>query len=511
MKNEYNSFKEKYGTTIIRITDSLNDHFCESFKYVKSQLPDRVYGNCGRPKNDVAYDRIDKNLMIMSKQVREELERSCNEVSIVARGMEAASASLNYEQYNLDTLIFGDLKMDETISRESIEIEMEGKKTLNEYIGHTVYDVENFIYITPTFVYDTNMVNFFRTYRMEYNALFIRYAAGLNDDDFKLLMDTLKVVITERVARLFINLPTLSKLLTNNDLVISDGSNVTDPTELYLILLIGKLVMDSLNGITSNNDNKSITNIIGLAKLSMRNTGLYDGVRRADMAIKTFLEIRLNEHPRLIENVMNTLVNETASKKFRMRITSPRRIKIGGKVDTWSIMKKVINGNMKEYGIENADLSPVYGSIMEVGEELAQYSDKIFTPYSVYGMENYEGDTLSKYKRKTRAELLGKISNNKKRKRYLTLESDVTRYKSDMLNCNEDVKKNVLLKRSETLSKLINIEVENSNGDDVLTELYVILEDMRFQLDGGLASRDFSRERNSKLYGQVKSGGVWDY
>ena len=96
------------------------------------------------------------------------------------------------------------------------------------------------------------------------------------------------------------------------------------------------------------------------------------------------------------------------------------------------------------------------------------------------------------------------------RKRYTDLENDFIILKASVTNANTVDAQRVLLKRCGMLRDVINLELERTNNEYLATLFYGLDSDI-FSLQSDLSDRNIFKERNTRLYGQLKTTNKWDY
>lgn len=116
---------------------------------------------------------------------------------------------------------------------------------------------------------------------------------------------------------------------------------------------------------------------------------------------------------------------------------------------------------------------------------------------------------FAEFRRKERQEIMAKLTFTE-RKRYTDLENDFIILKASVTNANTVDAQRVLLKRCGMLRDVINLELERTNNEYLATLFYGLDSDI-FSLQSDLSDRNIFKERNTRLYGQLKTTNKWDY
>lgn len=433
--------------------------------------------------------------------------------------MEKYSRCMEYAGYN----IYGDVSKVGSTARHSLKDEIGEKFYMNTLFKKKVFNIDDLVYVS--FYYDNYEygsaqtwspsvldITDTRSYIVEFDALLIRYAASLPESEFKTLLDSISVMVSDKLYRLHAGETRFAKMLktyipfncskSNRGHVNIEEIRI-NPKIIYFAVLIAKVYCDSANGLKSRNDSKTMDSILDLADLAIRNSGSVQALGKASAAIFNYLN-RVKVKGRYLESYLDTIVEYVEQKKGTMISELNRTGKFSYSVNPRAL-HQYINKNVNYSGMESIRATAL--------EHIYQYSDMIYrledqgpAKYFLSGMESSKIEDIQK---KSRAELL-KLLTERERTRYIKFESEVTRYRSDAINAKDESRKNTLLVRSSGIGKIIAIEMKGSRSE-VYTELLVNLEDTRYTIDIELSSRDFNRERNTRMYGQVLPSGEWDY
>ena len=104
---------------------------------------------------------------------------------------------------------------------------------------------------------------------------------------------------------------------------------------------------------------------------------------------------------------------------------------------------------------------------------------------------------------------MAKLTSNE-RKRYTDIENDFILLKTEVVNASTQEAQRILVKRCAMLRDIINLELDRTNNEYLAT-LFLALDTDVFAMQSDLSDRNIFKERNTRLYGQLKSNNKWDY
>lgn len=125
------------------------------------------------------------------------------------------------------------------------------------------------------------------------------------------------------------------------------------------------------------------------------------------------------------------------------------------------------------------------------------------------GIEAVEPKNIIEFRKKERAKILAKLDSTQRR-RYITIENDFMKLKADISNAHDTDTQRILINSANKLGTVIQLEIDRSTSEH-LVELLLMLDSERYTLVSELSDKDFFKERNSRLYGQLKTAGKWDF
>lgn len=132
--------------------------------------------------------------------------------------------------------------------------------------------------------------------------------------------------------------------------------------------------------------------------------------------------------------------------------------------------------------------------------------------FTMAGIEAYVKPTdpkFAEFRRKERQSILAKLTSIERR-RYTDLENDYIMLKAEVANAHSQDTQHVLLKRCAMLRDVIELELDRTNNEYLATILLALSSDI-FAMQNSLSDRNIFKERNTRLYGQLKTTNKWDY
>jgi len=132
--------------------------------------------------------------------------------------------------------------------------------------------------------------------------------------------------------------------------------------------------------------------------------------------------------------------------------------------------------------------------------------------FTMAGIEAYVKPTdpkFAEFRRKERQSILAKLTSIERR-RYTDLENDYIMLKAEVANAHSQDTQHVLLKRCAMLRDVIELELDRTNNEYLATILLALSSDI-FAMQNALSDRNIFKERNTRLYGQLKTTNKWDY
>ncbi|MGL5766508.1 MAG: hypothetical protein ACRCX8_12800 [Sarcina sp.] len=506
----------------------LSKYFRKKFDKVQRDKFGRSYSDSDRDEENIS--ETEKFKMSLATP-SEELDKLLYEFAYgLSSNRYSNKASTYLERYPRayqfkDIEIFGDISRHGSSWREKLKDELEARYYLNDIIKRNVFDIDQMVYVSYAFndIDHESQANSIQTplsfnedggYLVEFDALLIRYANTLNEEELDKLMDSICILVTDKVCRLMLEEKSYIKFIKTYVKVLNGSSKyeyadcgrhdaTVNPKAIYMAVLISKVICDSVNNVRSSNDAKTMDSILNLADISIRNSGSVYGLGRASATIFSYLN-RSKVRGRYLERYMDLIVETIEQHKGDMVSSLNRSGKFTFNINPRNMMRSVSSNRYCGLECDMIGLEYVY-----------QYSDMIFrleseepSKFSIIGLES-DNNRLESYKKKSRSELLKNLS-DKERVTYNKFESEITRYRSDAINAKDNTRKNALFIRSRGLGKVIALELTKSKNE-VYTELLVALDEARYQIDTELSNRDFNRERNTRLYGQIIPSSDWDY
>ncbi|MGL5314509.1 MAG: hypothetical protein ACRC92_14765 [Peptostreptococcaceae bacterium] len=275
-------------------------------------------------------------------------------------------------------------------------------------------------------------------------------------------------------------------LLTNTDSITY--------FDVYMSLIINKLSSNTVNNKLDYgvNPDMSMEMVISSIKNQFAMLGPSNFITEGIHDLRRFLTLRYYNDPVFLDDIIDRFVE-----KFRDNCN-----KVKFELDG---CKTALTGSIipKRFSLESLDNCNMRSNPLLV-------RDKDKACISLMGMESISMDEYNKYKATTRIKLLGKLS-PRERKLFLKTESNVTKVKADVINCETPIMQKLILKQLDIIGKDISSYIENSGRSQEFRELMNLCELDRSELAQILSNRNFLKERNTMLYGQLKTSNEWNY
>ena len=158
-------------------------------------------------------------------------------------------------------------------------------------------------------------------------------------------------------------------------------------------------------------------------------------------------------------------------------------------------------------GVESVVFESFIADIVTPG-----FRDKKRSSRVMLGIESLDPSKreFEEFKRNSRAAILAKLE-YKERITFIRYESDVMKYKAEAIGCRTEFTKSTILKRGETLGRMIAMELGRPNHSEEFVVLMSMLDSERVAIQSELASRDLYKERMTMLNGSITTKNEWNY
>ncbi len=166
--------------------------------------------------------------------------------------------------------------------------------------------------------------------------------------------------------------------------------------------------------------------------------------------------------------------------------------------------------NIYSYGNESTCYNVVKNHLLEINKMNKDLNTKP-SRYAFLGLESYslENNSISKNDlMKSRNELLLDL-NPKNKRLYLQLESDVLKLKSDIINVRDAKRLGSLIEKYKKLNIILH-NYANTNDENFRVLLISLSSDINNEIKIA-SNRNFFKERNTMLFGHIKTLKDWDY
>ena len=285
--------------------------------------------------------------------------------------------------------------------------------------------------------------------------------------------------------------------LKHGEIGDSRGKNY-DLKEVLKSLFIYKVWYNAINDIDNLNVEKSVENIMDLVNLAARSFNATQAISDVYNTIHSKIMTGVMDCPRYPDKVIEKTMNmyRQISNYYGFREDNGRRS------HATNVSRKVVVG-VESFAFES------FVSSMGV---IPGFRDKKRASLTLLGFESVQTSTreFDEFKKKSRAQILAKLSNDE-RTTYIKYESDIMKFRAEAIGCRTPFSQSTILKKGETLGKLINMELSKTHSEEFVT-MMSMLDSERVSVQSELANRDFFRERTTMLNGQMGSmKDEWTY
>lgn len=317
-----------------------------------------------------------------------------------------------------------------------------------------------------------------------------------------------KAIITVMLSRLVKAVVSMRDLafLLDDLLKFKEGEiNYKDRTKSYdmkyvVQTLFGyKVWYNAINDIDNSDVEKTVTDIVDLVNLASHSFNATQAIPDVYNTIHSRIMSGVMDCPRYPDKVIEETMDfyRKASNYYRYRGTNGRRS------HGLLVSRKAV------IGVESVAFESFLAS---VGVTKIGMRDNKRASLAMFGYESL--DTSSKefedFKKNSRAKILAGLT-PEERSTYIKYEADVIRFRAEVIGCRTPFSQSIILKRGDTIAKLINLEVSKSHSEAFIT-LMMMLDSERINNQSILANRDFFREKNTMLNGQLGSmKDEWSY
>lgn len=317
--------------------------------------------------------------------------------------------------------------------------------------------------------------------------------------------DVDKAILTIMLNRIFVVMLTrldLSCMIENclkmkHGEIDSDRSKNTDLREILKAVFIYRTWYNAINDINDIDVDKSVDNILDLVDLASKSFNATQAIPDVFNTIHSKIMSGVMDVRRYPDRVVEKSMEyyRKAMNYYSFRDDNGRRSH-GAHVSRKAVI-----------GVESVVAEDFFNSL----GTSATLRDKKRASLSLLGIESIQTSTkeFDEFKRKSRGAILAKLTSDE-RMSYVKYESDVMKFRSEAIGCRTDFSKSTILRRGETIAKLIQLEMSKQHSEEYMT-LMGMLDSERLAIQTELANRDLYKERNTMLNGTIATKHEWDY
>lgn len=354
-------------------------------------------------------------------------------------------------------------------------------------LGKTSYDEDS--EMSDNFRFNNKFYNVYNL-KAEFNTVLVRLMSSKElQEDYELFKESIVNTLVDKFFRNQIAIYTYMRHL------FYDRSIVTNNLETVCKLaFMMKLCYNSANGIDNDDLGESFYKLFRDFEYNLQYRGTYDSIIntanlwisrliKGDYELKRFTDECIFEYLDILHKSRQAImVSHRAG-----RIQHANRIVTGMQLigaESLNLKDTIMN----EFGIKNG-----YENLMKAPAN-----------WSSIGFESAGNDYMV-----SRAKMLNRL-NLKERKIFISCESDLMKIKTDSMNVKTIDGQKLIVNRLISLGKIINIELEDKPSDQ-LKDMLNLLDSERVKLLEKVSNRSIWKERNTMLYGQLRTMKHWDF
>lgn len=420
--------------------------------------------------------------------------------------------SERYEKENTLINVYGYPTFgDNAASMDKLEADMTKTVIVNEELRTEAFNVYDHIHVL---IFGGKLI-------IDVSELLLRVISSVKfKESEELYRKAIKETIISKYVMFIINLSRFRYILSNEydikdvnigyvktDAIDNFGIRSIDFACLHMLFL--QYVYNVSNGTSVLNHyddlghGEFLIHLQNLAKLMTSKMVRYEAVKDIYTLTIDRLTHKRDVMPRYIQMVMDEAEKDLSKLLVSVPVrASGRNLYRYGKSDLVDDFFK----NHQDFTYKITDTMESFGFVdledvkAEGPASLTMFGTEAVDPSS----KNYK-----EFRKTQRGKLLAKLS-SKDRAKYIRIENDFIKLKADASNVyNRDGQK-ISVNALNKLGTIIQLEMDRST-DELFIELLSMLDSERFAIIDSISERDFFRERNNRLYGQVKTTNKWDY
>ncbi len=305
--------------------------------------------------------------------------------------------------------------------------------------------------------------------------------------------------MVDRIIVMMVSRLQLSAIVDNyiNVDYSSQDDSIYDVKEVLKVAFIYKIWYNAVNGINDVDVEKSVESVLDLVNLASHSFNATQAIPDVYNTIHSKVMtggLDVDRYPdRAIEEAMEMYRKATTYYSFRDDN--------GRRSHAQYVRKKTV------IGVE----SLAFESMLQTIGITRGFRDKKRASMSLIGIESIQQSTreFDEFKRKSRGAIMAKLE-YKERITYVKYESDVMKFRAEAIGCRTEFTKGTILKRGETIGKLIQMELSRDHSEEFVT-LMCMLDSERVVVQTELANRDIFKEKNTMLNGMIVTKNEWNY
>lgn len=426
--------------------------------------------------------------------------------------------SHNARNYEYDINVFGYLKVGER-SKLTLEDDIDMSHIYrDERTNKDYFDLRNAImvgtYIKKDGVYDNFLEDYHVHWQFDFSTVLVRLISSnrfISEEET--LRNGIINTMLNKMVMFELSRPLMLRVMREQSCLPSPvGAFAPDnprssmkTVDIMKTMMIYKIFYNIVNGLDDKCVEDTIKRTLGLVNLNIYSMGEDLGLSTSISMLRNQLTNKLFDVPRSIDRYLDELFCVCRVSKSNITLINKRNGEVGQSdfVDN----RGLIGRNMLSYESDETVMTSIANGLAVTVEEYQEYNSIDNKPAleSVLGFESLptETQTYSEFIRTSRARLLGQLS-KKHRNKFIEYESEILKLKTKAMNCETSEEQDAIIRSSETIGKLISLDLGVMEEGSLISNLLLMLDTYRADITSNLSNKNILSMRRNSLYGMSK-------
>lgn len=429
---------------------------------------------------------------------------------------ELIRGSHNARSYEYDINIFGYLKVGER-SKFTLDDDIDISHIYrDERTNKDYFDLRNAIMVGPFIkkdgVYDNLGESYHVHWAFDFSTVLVRL---ISSNRFITEEETLrngiintilnKMIMFELSRPLMLRIMREEGCLPKGEFVPDNPRSSMKATDIIKCMMVYKVFYNIVNGLDDRCVEDTLKHTLGLVDLNMYSMGEDRGLSSSISMLRNQLTNKLFDVPRSIDKYLDELFCTARAAQSNMALVN----KINGEIAQNDLVdNRALIGKMFSSCEASEELvNTVVNGLSISQEDFLDLNSLDSKPAieSVVGFEALETDTqtYSEFIRSSRSRMLGQLS-SKHRKMFIEYETEILKLKTKVMNCETSEEQDAILKSSESIGKMIALDLGIMDEGSLIANLLLMLDTYRADITATLSSKNLLNLRRNSLYGMSK-------